>query len=997
MKKLSAIIVLYLFIFSILNAQDDNLRRSIVLNGNKIKVETRNHGSFSGPGNVVSDFVWHGLGYTYEINFFIGAEVEVPPGSHPDVIEIGEGSKKRYIAHIISDGLKSIGGEYSPDAQTRWGWAPIITANSGYPTYLRQDTDKLLPTSYGFDKNLDGVPDFWPDTWWSQGQEDYLWPGLWAPGRVVTDLETLYGMDDRDNQEFEYYPFPADSSRRGLGVEVETRVFQVQDFYEDILFATYTLNNISDKNLEKMLFGIWGDPHIGGFNDYRDDLISADPEQNLLYCWDDDGFSINNPSIIPAHFGIVFIQTPGNDKDSVDNDGDGMTDESQHDGIDNDHDWNQLTDDIGRDGLAGTGDPGEGDGSPTPGEPNFEFKDADEADQIGLTSLSTPLFSNIQISDDEGIWQYLTPNEFSGSDIPGDNVLLAGSGYFNLKKGQKIKIGIAFVFGKDKRELYLNTAKAKRLYAALIGSQTSMLIPEIISPQKNTINENTINLQWDHSKLPANAKLELAYSTDNGKYWKAAVDEIENTGSFQWEVSNLPNSVFYKIRLRAIHSSAYGITTSPGFFTINHSGNDNVAPEVLLDLEDSVILSGEKTITWFAGDADNDDLSLKLIISSNVVSDTIEVSGNAYTLNSKAYPNNEYKLMLVASDGLETANAERKITMHNAFPIVSDNLVKHSSGHATGALFVEIVNKKKMRRTFYNIFINDTATANLKYSVFDSLNKVFIINDEPLPEYPVSGNTFDGLRLSFSNDKFEFNEELSGWNETSSTNLKMKISRQSNYQYDPHDYQIEFYDDIADTTITNVLVNFKVYDIINEEYMTLASSQSDKTWIPGDSTYPIYILRGGVSYDNIVWRMITSFPDSGQQIYPGAGNIYYIKTTKPFSGNDRYTINTLPLSVSGDNLPVPDTPRLFQNYPNPFNNSTIIKFWLPEKDLIELGVFDILGQKISTICKKELASGYHTFIWNGKNRNGDDVASGLYFYRFYSSKKTLTKKLIFIK
>ena len=96
-----------------------------------------------------------------------------------------------------------------------------------------------------------------------------------------------------------------------------------------------------------------------------------------------------------------------------------MIDERQDDGIDNDGDWNIDTDDVGVDGIAETGDFGEGDGVPTagerlsdgrpnplsPGEPNFEYTDLDEADQIGLTSFkSSQWATDLLIAYDEDIW-----------------------------------------------------------------------------------------------------------------------------------------------------------------------------------------------------------------------------------------------------------------------------------------------------------------------------------------------------------------------------------------------------------------------------------------------------------------------------------------------------------------------------------------------------------------------------------------------------------------
>ncbi|NIY14549.1 MAG: hypothetical protein GWM98_06510, partial [Nitrospinaceae bacterium] len=55
--------------------------------------------------------------------------------------------------------------------------------------------------------------------------------------------------------------------------------------------------------------------------------------------------------------------------DGIDNDDDGMIDESWTDGLDNDNDWDPDFDDVGIDGIPGTGDEGEDDGVPTAGDP----------------------------------------------------------------------------------------------------------------------------------------------------------------------------------------------------------------------------------------------------------------------------------------------------------------------------------------------------------------------------------------------------------------------------------------------------------------------------------------------------------------------------------------------------------------------------------------------------------------------------------------------------
>ena len=69
------------------------------------------------------------------------------------------------------------------------------------------------------------------------------------------------------------------------------------------------------------------------------------------------------------------------------------------------------------------------------------------------------------------------------------------------------------------------------------------------------------------------------------------------------------------------------------------------------------------------------------------------------------------------------------------------------------------------------------------------------------------------------------------------------------------------------------------------------------------------------------------------------------------------------------------------NYPNPFNPETVIKFTLPQDAPVSLKIYNILGQVVNTVVDEVLPAGNHAVVWDGKNEQGVDVASGVYFYR----------------
>ena len=88
---------------------------------------------------------------------------------------------------------------------------------------------------------------------------------------------------------------------------------------------------------------------------------------------------------------------------------------------------------------------------------------------------------------------------------------------------------------------------------------------------------------------------------------------------------------------------------------------------------------------------------------------------------------------------------------------------------------------------------------------------------------------------------------------------------------------------------------------------------------------------------------------------------------------------------------------LSQNYPNPFNPTTQIAFDLPTKSLVTLTVYNVLGQRVITLVNEKLAAGKYVADWNGRSSGGNEVASGIYFYRLHSEQFTQTKKMVLLK
>ncbi len=94
---------------------------------------------------------------------------------------------------------------------------------------------------------------------------------------------------------------------------------------------------------------------------------------------------------------------------------------------------------------------------------------------------------------------------------------------------------------------------------------------------------------------------------------------------------------------------------------------------------------------------------------------------------------------------------------------------------------------------------------------------------------------------------------------------------------------------------------------------------------------------------------------------------------------------------------------LSQNYPNPFNPTTTIRFALPRASTVRLTVYNVLGQEVAILADEVRPAGYHTVVWNGTNRSGTSVSSGVYIFRIAAHEVgggasfTQLKKMVLLK
>ncbi|NIV13270.1 MAG: T9SS type A sorting domain-containing protein [Aliifodinibius sp.] len=111
------------------------------------------------------------------------------------------------------------------------------------------------------------------------------------------------------------------------------------------------------------------------------------------------------------------------------------------------------------------------------------------------------------------------------------------------------------------------------------------------------------------------------------------------------------------------------------------------------------------------------------------------------------------------------------------------------------------------------------------------------------------------------------------------------------------------------------------------------------------------------------------------------------------------TLRGIPVSIfeEAEDMLAPDNYVLNQNYPNPFNPTTTISFGLPKRDDVRLVIYDILGKQIRTLFSGRINSGYHNYIWDGRDQQGNIVSAGVYIYRLQGNYVDLSRKMLFVK
>ncbi|MCF8356726.1 MAG: T9SS type A sorting domain-containing protein [Melioribacteraceae bacterium] len=276
------------------------------------------------------------------------------------------------------------------------------------------------------------------------------------------------------------------------------------------------------------------------------------------------------------------------------------------------------------------------------------------------------------------------------------------------------------------------------------------------------------------------------------------------------------------------------------------------------------------------------------------------------------------------------------------------------------------------------------------YIVFDNC---LISDNVSAKDYMMNVSADDGTFLNnvtFANNSSSFST-LRATNNLTMRNCIMQ---------DDTDYEIYLFNTTTDFVLDVDNCNIKngfdgIYNENNANVINWGDNNiGDNPIFDSLGTYPYALLSNSPCID-------TGTPDTTGLFLPPWDLLY---NQRVWDGNNNgeaiidmgcYEFGADTVGVYYNELPV--TNYELRNYPNPFNPETKIVFNLPESGRVKLEIFNIKGQKVKTLIDNNFEKGQHSVTWIGKDDNNQIVSSGVYFYKFSTPTKILTKRMLLLK
>ena len=156
-------------------------------------------------------------------------------------------------------------------------------------------------------------------------------------------------------------------------------------------------------------------------------------------------------------------------------------------------------------------------------------------------------------------------------------------------------------------------------------------------------------------------------------------------------------------------------------------------------------------------------------------------------------------------------------------------------------------------------------------------------------------------------------------------------------------------------------------------------------------------MQTGPEKDQFIATFAAPLSSNTIKFYLSSMDSNGVTARHPFNAPDSvFTFSNLPVSVSPAPNTNPKTFSLAANYPNPVNPSTKIDYYLAEKSVVSLIIYNVLGQKVRILLIEEVnPAGNYSVQWDGKDELGNPAPTGVYFYRLVANNfKSIRKMLL---
>ena len=206
--------------------------------------------------------------------------------------------------------------------------------------------------------------------------------------------------------------------------------------------------------------------------------------------------------------------------------------------------------------------------------------------------------------------------------------------------------------------------------------------------------------------------------------------------------------------------------------------------------------------------------------------------------------------------------------------------------------------------------------------------------------------------------------------------------------------------DILDivTIVNNILGNGRVDDAYNVDfYRTNNSLEMHSNGFV--SALQITISHDvDASFDLTGKGMIAEYATNDDSttfivVVPEDGQLFELDSEGGFAIEEVLVANSSGLMTSN----IVNQFALMNSYPNPFNPETVISFDLYVDGNVDLSIYNMVGQKVSTLVNEFKENGSYHVNWNGTDNAGVGLASGIYLVKLTTSNGVLTNKVTLLK